>query len=45
MYQMGTHEEAWNTLNGLEKKDFKIWIRKKKLVILNNKIRNNKKNK
>jgi hypothetical protein len=40
MYQMGTHEDAWNTLNGLEKKDFKLWIRKKKLVTLNDKIRN-----
>lgn len=43
MYQIGSHEESWNTLNGLEKKDFKLWIRKKKLLTLNNKIRNDKK--
>lgn len=43
MYNMGTHEEAWNTLTGFDKNDFKIWLRKKKLVTLNDKIRNDKK--
>jgi hypothetical protein len=40
MYQMGTKEDAWVTLTGLTKDDFPVWIRRKKIVSLMDKIKN-----
>jgi hypothetical protein len=39
-YDFGTKEEAWVTLMGFEKDDFKVWIRGKKIVSLMDKIIN-----
>ena len=36
--EIGTIEEAWNTLDNLGKKDFKIWLRRNKLLTLLNRI-------
>ncbi len=35
-----SQKDAWTTISGWERDDFKIWIRKEKLVSLMNKIRN-----
>ena len=39
-YKFATKEIAWNTIDDFKKDDYEIWSRKKKLVTLNSKIRN-----
>ena len=40
MYNIGTKKEAWMTLTNFIKEDFDVWMRRKKIVSLMNKIIN-----
>ena len=42
-YYKGKRKEAWETIKIFKKDDYEIWIRRKKIVTLKNKIRNDKK--
>ena len=42
-YYKGKRKEAWETIKIFKKDDYEIWIRRKKVVTLMNKIRNDKK--